>query len=166
MPELPPIPKVLPGGKMPGKVMVVQTFYHSLPNSMPFAVDTRDLRWLNTDKEYVAAEGMIIPKGLRWLDLKTFLGPLRVPEDYPIGTVIVESLVGKNVQCVPSEQEREIIEGTLIEVKIGTRESPNLEELGIIQVYPGCTERITTLFQVSLRSIVTEAPCNIYLFPR
>lgn len=125
-------PKLLPGGGLPGKLVVVENVYHYRPHEEPKGAEARFMRWLSTDAKGAEDEGDATPE---WTELQ--FGRVKV-----VGQLVLLNRAGEDFQAVPTEEQRRIVTESVIEVRLeppGT--TPGADAMPHLVVRPGETSR-------------------------
>lgn len=163
MRDLPQPPTLLPGGKLPGQILVVESIYHVRPESQPDGVESRYSRWLKTNDSRFIDE---LTANSEWQEVST--GRLK-----DVGMMVLHNHAGEDLQVVPTPEERKRIQGLVVEIflAISGTTPPNDTETGHTVPHlifsPGETARFQPGrgVKVFLRCLTGEAPCVITSFP-
>lgn len=154
MRDLPQPPTLLPGGRLPGKILVVESVYHQRPDSQPVSIETRYSRWTGTSDGPYRDE---VTATAEWVAVQH--GRLK-----GVGLLVVENAAGCDLQVVPTIEQRIFIDGLVVEVSIaGDDEQPKPR----ITVLPGENVRFGLCpgQKVFVRCLSGDAPCVITTFP-
>lgn len=109
MRDLPQAPKLIQG-RIPGKITVVESFYHHREGMQPKGTEARYTRWLKSDAPMVVDELIGSDRvGGMWVQIQ--FGRIR-----EVGMVYIENLEGTDYNKVPSEEERQATERRALEV--------------------------------------------------
>jgi hypothetical protein len=96
MRDLPQPPTLLPGGKPPGKLVVVESVYHQRRDAQPAAAESRFSRWLATDAPAYVDE---FTAEAEWQ-------PVQMGRVKAAGMVVAENLEGTDLVRVPTPEQR------------------------------------------------------------
>src|SRR6188768_3298 len=106
MRDLPQPPTLLPGGKAPGQILVVETIVYSRHDTQPEAHEARYSRWLKTAESPFVDE---LTANSEWQQVQT--GRLR-----GIGLMILQNLSGADLQVVPTAEERLHLQSLAVQI--------------------------------------------------
>lgn len=108
MKDLPQPPAKLPGGKRPGKVLVVENIYHQRPGYPTRQVEARYSRWLSCDNQWHEDE---FYADNNWQQVQT--GRLK-----SVVLMTIQNLEGFDLIRVPSNDLRAEIAARIVEITL------------------------------------------------